>query len=157
MYIIQEMSPRISVNRAFSSQDLALEARDIWLEWNRSIKESLPSDLPRPLTPEDELLTLCGVYHLADGPDLVGRYVENLRAMEESAPSFRNLQFIKVRVGKIAPKTIHVCFNIGYRIMVVMRNVSRHWAQSGPENTIFLTNSEMVPLTDFSTRAPESL
>lgn len=104
MYIIQEMSPRISVNRAFSSQDLALEARDIWLEWNRTIKESLPSDLPRPLTPEDELLTLCGVYHLADGPDLVGRYVENLRAMEESAPSFRNLQFIKVRVGKIARK-----------------------------------------------------
>lgn len=98
------MCPRISVNRAFSSQDLALEARDIWLEWNRSIKESLQSDLPRPLTPQDELLTLCGVYHLADGSDLVGRYVENLHAMEESAPSFRNLQFIKVSVGKITRK-----------------------------------------------------
>ncbi|KAF3027388.1 hypothetical protein E8E15_008192 [Penicillium rubens] len=77
------------------SQDLALEARDIWLEWNRAIKESHPSDLPRPLTPEDELLTLCGVYHLADGPTMIPRYVENLRVMEDTAPSFRNLQFIK--------------------------------------------------------------
>lgn len=41
----------------FSSQDLALEARDIWLEWNRSIRESDPANLPKPLTPEDELLT----------------------------------------------------------------------------------------------------
>ncbi|OQE75587.1 hypothetical protein PENNAL_c0073G09655 [Penicillium nalgiovense] len=77
------------------SQDLALEARDIWLEWNRAIKESHPSDLPRPLTPEDELLTLCGVYHLADGPTMIPRYVENLQVMEETAPSFRHLQFIK--------------------------------------------------------------
>ncbi|CAG8899629.1 unnamed protein product [Penicillium egyptiacum] len=77
------------------SQDLALEARDIWLEWNRAIKESHPSDLPRPLTPEDELLTLCGVYHLADGPNMIPRYVENLRVIEDTAPSFRDLQFIK--------------------------------------------------------------
>ncbi|OGE50367.1 hypothetical protein PENARI_c017G11325 [Penicillium arizonense] len=77
------------------SQDLALEARDIWLEWNRSIKESCVSDLPHPLTPEDELLTLCGVYHLADGPNMIERYVENLRVMEDTAPTFRELQFIK--------------------------------------------------------------
>lgn len=79
-----------------SSQDLALEARDIWLEWNRVIRESQPSDLPQPLSPEDELLTLCGVYHLADGPNMIPRYVENLRVMEDTAPSFRDLQFIKV-------------------------------------------------------------
>ncbi|CAG8021745.1 unnamed protein product [Penicillium salamii] len=77
------------------SQDLALEARDIWLEWNRVIRESQPSDLPQPLSPEDELLTLCGVYHLADGPNMIPRYVENLRVMEDTAPSFRDLQFIK--------------------------------------------------------------
>jgi sarcosine oxidase/L-pipecolate oxidase len=51
------------------------------------------------LTPEDELLTLCGVYHLADGPTMIPRYVENLRVMEDTAPSFRDLQFIKVRQG----------------------------------------------------------
>lgn len=87
----------------FSSQDLALEARDIWLEWNRAIKDSHPSDLPRPLTPEDELLTVCGLYHLADGPDMIRRYVENLNIMEKTAPSFRDLQFIKVRLGDIVP------------------------------------------------------
>ncbi|OJJ31433.1 hypothetical protein ASPWEDRAFT_141671 [Aspergillus wentii DTO 134E9] len=77
------------------NQDLALEARDVWLEWNRAIKESRPSDLPFPLTPEDKLLTLCGVYHLADGKEMIGRYVENLNVMEKTAPSFRDLQFIK--------------------------------------------------------------
>lgn len=74
-----------------------MEARDIWLQWNRDIKESRESDLPRPLTPEDELLKLCGVFHLADGPEMIPRYVENLRVMEDTAPSFRDLQFIKVR------------------------------------------------------------
>jgi hypothetical protein len=29
---------------------------------------------------------------------MIPRYVENLRVMEETAPSFRDLQFIKVRV-----------------------------------------------------------
>ncbi|CAG8207395.1 unnamed protein product [Penicillium salamii] len=77
------------------SQDLALEARDFWLEWNRAIRKSQKSDLPLPLSPEDELLTLCGVYHLADGPNMIPRYVENLRVMEDTAPSFRDLQFIK--------------------------------------------------------------
>jgi sarcosine oxidase/L-pipecolate oxidase len=66
------------------------------LEWNRTIQDSHPSELPNPLTPEDELLILCGVYHLADGPDMIPRYVENLRVMEDTAPSFRDLQFIKV-------------------------------------------------------------
>ncbi|OQD74928.1 hypothetical protein PENDEC_c009G00674 [Penicillium decumbens] len=77
------------------SQDLALEARDIWLEWNRAIKEARPSDLPQPLTPEDELLKICGVFHMADGPEMIDLYKRNLRVMEETAPSFRNLQFIK--------------------------------------------------------------
>lgn len=92
------------------SQDLALEARDIWLEWNKTIKESRPEDLPQPLTPEDELLKLCGVYHMADGPELIPRYVENLQVMEQTAPSFRNLQFIKntdgeeKRAGDLGPE-----------------------------------------------------
>lgn len=91
-----------------SSQDLALEARDIWLEWNRAIKESNTANLPKPLTPEDELLKICGVYHLADGPKMIPRYVDNLKAMEETAPSFRDLQFLKVRID---PESIKVNFN----------------------------------------------
>lgn len=69
-----------AIDRSFSYQDLALEARNIWLEWNQAIKESRPSDLPQPLTPEDELLLLCGLYRMADGPDMIPRYVEYLRA-----------------------------------------------------------------------------
>lgn len=108
--IREERCPRISISidHAFSSQDLALEARDIWLEWNRAIKESHPSDLPEPLTPEDELLKLCGVYHLADGPDMIGRYVENLRVMGETAPSFRDLQLVKVRQSEIARNLLYI-------------------------------------------------
>lgn len=86
---------------ARSSQDLALEARDIWLEWNQAIKNSNQSDLPKPLTPEDELLKLCGVFHLADGPQMIDRYIENLRVMGETAPSFRDIQFVKVSSIKI--------------------------------------------------------
>lgn len=79
-----------AIDRSFSYQDLALEARNIWLEWNQAIKESRPSDLPQPLTPEDELLLLCGLYRMADGPDMIPRYVEYLRA----------LQYIKVRISR---------------------------------------------------------
>ncbi|QKX63017.1 uncharacterized protein TRUGW13939_10185 [Talaromyces rugulosus] len=86
---------RATYGEQLHSQDLALEARDIWLEWNQSIKESDPANLPKPLTPEDELLTICGVYHLADGPEMIPRYVDNLKAMEKTAPSFRDLQFLK--------------------------------------------------------------
>lgn len=34
---------------------------------------------------------------MADGPEMIDLYKRNLRAMEETAPSFRDLQFIKVR------------------------------------------------------------
>ncbi|KAJ5111990.1 hypothetical protein N7532_000035 [Penicillium argentinense] len=77
------------------SQDLALEAKEIWLQWNKEIRNSRTCDLPQPLKPEDELLLNCGLFHLADGPEMIDRYVENLRVMEETAPSFRDLQFVK--------------------------------------------------------------
>lgn len=95
-YVMNSINLNLIAKLGFSSQDLALEARDIWLEWNKAIKNSDPSELPDPLTPEDELLTLCGVFHLADGPKLIDLYSENLRAMGETAPSFRDLQFVKV-------------------------------------------------------------
>lgn len=102
---------RATYGSASHNQDLALEARDVWLEWNRAIEQSRPSDLPFPLTPEDELLTLCGVYHMADGPDMIPRYVENLNVMEKTAPTFRNLQFIKVRIMiKVALLTFFMIF-----------------------------------------------
>lgn len=109
MFTIEDICG-INIDHSFSSQDLALEARDHWLQWNKDIKESRPSDLPQPLTPEDELLTTCGVYHLADGPDMVDRYVENLQVMEKTAPTFRDLQLIKVRRSQIVSENIYARF-----------------------------------------------
>ncbi|KAJ6171845.1 hypothetical protein N7470_000912 [Penicillium chermesinum] len=86
---------RATYGQQTHSQDLALEARNIWLQWNKEIRQSSPSELPEPLTPQDQLLHLCGVYHLADGPEMIDRYVENLKIMKDTAPSFRDLQFVK--------------------------------------------------------------
>ncbi|KAF2167794.1 hypothetical protein M409DRAFT_65895 [Zasmidium cellare ATCC 36951] len=77
------------------SQDLALEARKIWLQWNEQIRTSKPSDLPAPLTPDDEVLVNCGVFHLADKREMFPRYQTNLKATAETAPEFRDLMYIK--------------------------------------------------------------
>lgn len=147
------MSSITRFNETCSSQDLALEARDIWLEWNRSIKESCVSDLPHPLTPEDELLTLCGVYHLADGSNMIERYVENLRVMEDTAPTFRELQFIKVRARAISGISF---VNSKDRTTTMILSGSRSWAQNGPKSTTSLTTSRTVLQTGSSMRAQES-
>lgn len=76
---------------------MAIEARDEWLRWNEAISSSKPSDLPPSLSPEDKLLDICGLYHLADGRhQLHQRYVDNLVATQKTSPKFRELQFIKV-------------------------------------------------------------
>ncbi|OJJ07021.1 hypothetical protein ASPVEDRAFT_154944 [Aspergillus versicolor CBS 583.65] len=78
------------------SQDLAFEARDIWLQWNKEIRESDPSALPPSLTTEDELLTVCGLYNLADGDEMIDFYKTSLSSVEATAPKgFRDLQFVK--------------------------------------------------------------
>lgn len=134
-------------HQMYSSQDLALEARDIWLEWNRAIKESRPNDLPRPLTPEDELLTVCGVYHMADGAELCDLYKKNLQVMSDTAPSFRDLQFIKVfwefsRVkfySTVQSLTINIC-----RAARRMQSGPNPWARSGKRSITSSTSFEMA-------------
>lgn len=93
-------------------QDLAIEARDIWLSWNRRVAGSLPSELPRGLTPEDVLLHECGNYFIAAGSELSAFYKESLDAMERTAPEFRRMQFVRgdagdeERLGRISPKWV---------------------------------------------------
>ena len=77
-------------------QSLAIEARDMWLSWNQAIQTSNSSDLPPGLTPEDQLLYICGCYFLTEGPTLRDYYDDSLRSMEKSAPEFRRMQFVKV-------------------------------------------------------------
>lgn len=84
-------------------QDLALKARDIWLSWNQTIRESSPDDLPEGLSPDDKLLYLCGSYFLAEGPNLREFYDQSLRTMQETASGQRKMQFVKVM------QTLHDC------------------------------------------------
>lgn len=79
-----------------SYQDLAIEARDTWLSWDKAVKESDPSLLPPGLTPEDRLFFNCGSYFLAEGAELRDYYAQSLATMEKTAPEFRKMQFIKV-------------------------------------------------------------
>ncbi|KAJ2971409.1 hypothetical protein NQ176_g7703 [Zarea fungicola] len=94
-------------------QKLAIEARNIWLEWTERIKTSLPSELPDGLTPEDKLLHVCGSYFLAEGTKLPAYYSDSLATMEKTAPEFRKMQFLKAgkdnaaeeaRLGKFGSK-----------------------------------------------------
>lgn len=79
-----------------SYQDLAIEARDIWLSWNNKVAESSPSQLPGGLSPDDKLLHECGSFFLAEGAELQDFYRESLDTMEKTAPEFRNMQFVRV-------------------------------------------------------------
>ena len=149
---------RANSNLIISSQDLALEARDIWLEWNRAIKETPASDLPTPLSPEDELLTLCGVYHMADGPEMIDRYVENLRVMADTAPSFRDLQFIKVRRReREGLGSFRLMLTSDSRIAPRMNNGLGPWAPNGKRSIICLTSLGVVAPMDFWMQVPGSL
>lgn len=82
-----------------SYQDLAIEARNYWLSWNKAITEAGPKDLPEGLTPEDKLFYNCGCYFLAEGPELRDYYADSLTTMEATAPEFRKMQFVKVRAS----------------------------------------------------------
>lgn len=79
-----------------SYQDLAIEARDIWLSWNEHIANASPSQLPAGLAPDDKLLFVCGSYFLAEGSELRDFYRDSLDTMERTAPDFRKKQFVRV-------------------------------------------------------------
>ncbi|TPX13733.1 uncharacterized protein E0L32_005936 [Thyridium curvatum] len=93
-------------------QDLAIEARNYWLSWNKAVAELDASSLPEGLTPEDKLFLECGSYFLAEGPTLRDYYAESLETMGKTAPEFRKMQFVKGnaederRLQKIDPKWV---------------------------------------------------
>ncbi|KAL6364493.1 hypothetical protein LRP88_01894 [Fusarium phalaenopsidis] len=95
-------------------QDLAIEARDFWLSWNKAITEANVSDLPKGLTPEDKLFYICGSYFLAEGPELRDYYADSLKTMEKTAPEFRRMQFVKACIyAKFLCEQVGVRFVLG--------------------------------------------
>ncbi|KAJ0330534.1 hypothetical protein COL922a_012432 [Colletotrichum nupharicola] len=93
-------------------QNLALEAKDMWLSWNKAVAETASSDLPAGLSPEDKLLHLCGAYFLAEGSDMRDYYAESLELMSKTAPDHRKMLFVKgdtedeERLRNIDPKWV---------------------------------------------------
>ncbi len=81
-------------------QALALEARDIWLEWTKTIRQIPPSELPPGVNPKDKLIDFCGCYFLADGPSMQASFADSLESAKKHAPESRELQFIKVTTIK---------------------------------------------------------
>jgi sarcosine oxidase / L-pipecolate oxidase len=90
------MPVEIVLTFAYSYQNLAIEARDMWLDWNKQIKNSRPDQLPGGLTPDDELLLITGSCFLSEGERLHEYYETSLSTMERTAPEFRQMQFVKV-------------------------------------------------------------
>lgn len=87
---------RMADTTCSSLQALALEARDMWLEWDRDIQTCPESDLPPGLSCEDKLLNICGCYFLAEGSTLRSFYREGLETSARETPQWRELQFVKV-------------------------------------------------------------
>ncbi|KEF51993.1 uncharacterized protein A1O9_11983 [Exophiala aquamarina CBS 119918] len=103
---------RTAYGKEIEYQGLALQARDIWLQWNKEIRESSASNLPPGLTPDDKVIDLCGNYFLAHGRELEGFHKESLDMMQREAPQAREQQFIKgnkedeERLRRISPKWV---------------------------------------------------
>ncbi|KAH6974176.1 FAD dependent oxidoreductase [Ilyonectria sp. MPI-CAGE-AT-0026] len=101
---------RMAYGDKLDYQSLAIEARDVWLTWDKAIKESDPSQLPPGLTPEDKLFYVCGCYFFGEGRNMHGDNAESLKTMARTAPEFRNMQFNDVadeeRLRKISTKWV---------------------------------------------------
>ncbi|KAF2165580.1 hypothetical protein M409DRAFT_66997 [Zasmidium cellare ATCC 36951] len=77
-------------------QDLAIEARDMWMAWNEQIAGAKEAELPKPLTPHDKLLEECGVYYLSSGEGkLTSHFQQSLDTLAETAPSIRQRIYLK--------------------------------------------------------------
>ncbi|RSL78345.1 hypothetical protein CEP52_017639 [Fusarium oligoseptatum] len=74
-------------------QNLAIEARQLWLEWNEAVARA--EDLPPGMTAEDKLLLTCGCYFLAEGRTMSEHNDQSLKTMERHAPELRKRQFVK--------------------------------------------------------------
>ncbi|KAJ5362208.1 hypothetical protein N7541_003052 [Penicillium brevicompactum] len=93
-------------------QNMAIEARNMWLEWNEQVASTPQSQLPGGLSQDDELLLECGNYFIAEGSELRQFYAESLASMERTAPDFRKTQFVRgnredeERLAKLDPKWV---------------------------------------------------
>ncbi|ORY56985.1 FAD dependent oxidoreductase [Pseudomassariella vexata] len=103
---------RMAYGDKLNYQSLAIEARDMWLAWDKTIKEVNPASLPQGLTPEDKLFYVCGCYFMGEGLTLEGENKDSLDTMTKTAPDFRKMLFVKndaedeERLGRISPKWV---------------------------------------------------
>ncbi|WRT66060.1 uncharacterized protein IL334_003012 [Kwoniella shivajii] len=65
-------------------QDLAFSGRETWLNWNKVIASSAPEDLPKGLTPNDQLLVINGVIMISGSKELSEVDQESLAALDRA-------------------------------------------------------------------------
>ncbi|WWC89608.1 uncharacterized protein L201_004533 [Kwoniella dendrophila CBS 6074] len=75
---------RCSYGNEIEYQDLAFSGLKIWKEWNEEIAKSRPEDLPKGLTPKDQLLFLNGFLKLASSSELSEYDIQSLKALEKA-------------------------------------------------------------------------
>lgn len=64
-------------------EKLAFRALPVWQEWNATIKNSSPEELPTGITPDDDLLVQCGVMRLGEGKELDDYHAQCLQGSIE--------------------------------------------------------------------------
>ncbi|OXG43667.1 hypothetical protein J010_06495 [Cryptococcus neoformans] len=64
-------------------EKLAFRALPVWQEWNATIKNSSPEELPTGITPDDDLLVQCGVMRLGEGKELDDYHAQCLQGAIE--------------------------------------------------------------------------
>ncbi|WVQ67993.1 uncharacterized protein L199_006199 [Kwoniella botswanensis] len=75
---------RCSYGNETEYQDLAFSGRDIWFDWNKQIANSAPEDLPKGLTPQDQLLVSNGFLRIAGSGELSDFDKVSLNALEKA-------------------------------------------------------------------------
>ncbi|KAK8870118.1 hypothetical protein IAR55_000688 [Kwoniella newhampshirensis] len=75
---------RCSYGDEIEYQDLALSGRPIWLEWNEQLRSTPADQLPKGLTPEDDLFIPCGFLRMSNGTELSDYDKECLVQLEKA-------------------------------------------------------------------------
>jgi glycine/D-amino acid oxidase-like deaminating enzyme len=133
---------RISYAEKLHYQNMAIEARDMWISWNNAIAGSDASALPPGLEPDDKLLHECGCYYVGDGQDMKEYYAESLRSIERTAPHLRKKQFIKVR--SLPRETQEACVLTEKRAIPKTKSRSVLSVARGPRSFMSSTKSMAV-------------
>nr|XP_031858637.1 uncharacterized protein CI109_006017 [Kwoniella shandongensis]KAA5525709.1 hypothetical protein CI109_006017 [Kwoniella shandongensis] len=112
---------RCSYGDEIEYQDLALSGRPIWLEWNELLRSTPADQLPKGLTPEDDLFVPCGFLRISSGGDLSDYDKECLVQLEKAG--LRKYQHVLASDAHISNE------NDMDRLWDLERRLPAHWEE----------------------------